>query len=386
MYTMKFIKFLILLTILATPSFAADSAKDWDKDVKRAEKYLNELKTARSRFVQTTHDGTQLVGTFYLNRPGKLRFEYDAPIEDFVVADGLFIYFYDAELKEQTNAPIGQTLADFILRKNLELSGDLTVKNVRRSGDYLQIETVQTADPEAGKLILGFSENPMQLKKWRIIDTQGLITEVELFYLKTGIKHESGLFAYHDPVSKTKLPGLGNRSARRIALHLLTKRTTAMNHLTRTLQTASEQVKECEVCYNLDTVQPCRICQSIKRDRSKICVVANVSDLWAIERTASYKGLYHVLGGVLSALDGIGPKDLNIHSLLTRAEDEEITEIILALSATVDGQSTAHYIADHLDAAAINITRLAHGVPVGGELDYLDDGTITTALKSRSRA
>ncbi len=182
------------------------------------------------------------------------------------------------------------------------------------------------------------------------------------------------------------LPGLGNRSARRIALHLLSKRHTTMYHLTRTLKTAAEEVRECETCFNLDTVQPCRICQSVKRDRSQLCVVASVSDLWAIERTSSYKGLYHILGGVLSALDGIGPDDLNIRSLIARSENEEIKEIILALSATVDGQSTAHYIADHLDAAAITITRLAHGVPVGGELDYLDDGTITTALKSRSRA
>lgn len=188
----------LILTIL--PSFAMEEG--WEEDVQHAETYLNSLKTAQSRFVQTTHDGTQLVGTFYLNRPGKLRFEYDEPIEDFVVADGMFIYFYDAELQEQTNAPIGQTLADFILRKNLSLQGDLTVKDVRRSGNYLQIELVQTADQGAGTLTLGFEEDPFTLKKWRIVDAQGLITEVELFYLKTGMDLPSSLFAYHNPVKK----------------------------------------------------------------------------------------------------------------------------------------------------------------------------------------
>ncbi len=200
MYGMRIFILSLLALIFAAPAFAAD----WDADVKKAEDYLNNLKSAQARFVQTTHDGTQLVGTFYLDRPGKLRFEYDEPIEDFVVADGVFIYFYDAELKEQSNAPIGQTLADFILRPNLSLSGDLTVKNVRRAGDYLQIETVQTVDPSAGTLTLGFSEDPFELKKWRIVDGQGLITEVELFYLKTGVQHPSGLFAYHDPTPKKK--------------------------------------------------------------------------------------------------------------------------------------------------------------------------------------
>lgn len=191
-----FVFFLALVWVC--PVFAKLSDAD-RTDVKKAEDYMNSLKNARARFVQTTNDGTQLVGTFYLSRPGKLKFEYDPPVEDFVVADGLFIYFYDAELKEQSNAPIGQTLADFILRDHLKLEGDLTVTNLKRGGGLLQIEVTQTAEPEAGKLVLGFSENPFTLKKWRVVDAQGLITEVELFYLKTDISHPSGLFAYKDP-------------------------------------------------------------------------------------------------------------------------------------------------------------------------------------------
>lgn len=186
--------------------------------------------------------------------------------------------------------------------------------------------------------------------------------------------------------SLSRLPGLGNRSARRIALHLLGKKDSVMLPLAQILQNAAEQIKTCHTCGNLDLINPCTICQSAKRDKGQICVVAQVSDLWAIERTAVYKGQYHVLGGLLSALDGIGPEDLGIERLVARTEHEPIQEVILALSATVDGQSTAHYIADELDAASLKITRLAHGVPVGGELDYLDDGTITTALKSRSAA
>lgn len=182
------------------------------------------------------------------------------------------------------------------------------------------------------------------------------------------------------------LPGLGGRSARRIALHLLNKRETAMLPLAQALQRAAEEIRECAICGNLDMIDPCNICQDQKRDQTKICVVAQVSDLWAIERTLAYKGLYHVLGGLLSALDGIGPDDLRIQNLVERTKSSQADEIILALSATVDGQSTAHFIADQLDHNTLKITHLAHGVPVGGELDYLDDGTITTALKSRSSA
>lgn len=180
------------------------------------------------------------------------------------------------------------------------------------------------------------------------------------------------------------LPGLGNRSARRIALHLLSKRSALMMPLANVLKQAAQDIKDCDICGNLDSHNPCNICQSAKRDTTTICVVSQVSDLWAIERTQSFKGTYHVLGGQLSALDGIGPADLSIDGLISRANDDHMEEIILALSATVDGQSTAHYISDRLNKDHLSITKLAHGVPVGGELDYLDDGTITTALKSRS--
>lgn len=180
-----------------------------------------------------------------------------------------------------------------------------------------------------------------------------------------------------------RLPGLGNRSARRIALHLLTRRDGVMVPLAQALQRAAEEIKTCQICGNLDVYDPCGLCKDIKRESRTICVVAQVSDLWAIERTGAYKGQYHVLGGVLSALDGIGPDQLSIAGLTTRVEGARPDEIIIALSATVDGQSTAHYITDRLSHTGVKITHLAHGVPVGGELDYLDDGTITTALRSR---
>ena len=184
----------------------------------------------------------------------------------------------------------------------------------------------------------------------------------------------------------SSLPGLGNRSARRIALHLLQNRGQTMIPLAQLLERTAQEIETCHTCGNLDMHQPCGICQDAKRDQSQICVVAQVSDVWAIERTSAYRGLYHVLGGLLSALDGIGPAELNIESLIARSKSDEIKEIILGLSATVDGQSTAHYIADHIARTDLSITHLAHGVPVGGELDYLDDGTITTALKSRKSA
>lgn len=184
----------------------------------------------------------------------------------------------------------------------------------------------------------------------------------------------------------SSLPGLGSRSARRIALHLLSKRDSVMRPLAHAIEQAAEEIRECGRCGNLDMIDPCQICRDDRRDTSKICIVAQVSDLWAIERTGAYKGRYHVLGGLLSALDGIGPDQLKINSLVNRTREEQPEEIILALSATVDGQSTAHYISDRLSPLGIKITHLAHGVPVGGELDYLDDGTITTALKSRSAA
>lgn len=180
------------------------------------------------------------------------------------------------------------------------------------------------------------------------------------------------------------LPGLGPRSARRVALHLIHRKNEVLLPLARSLENTAANVKTCSKCHNLDTHDPCRICTSTNRDQSILCVVATVADLWAIERTGFYKGLYHVLGGVLSALDGITPQDLNLASLKMRVETLQPKEIILAMSATVDAQSTAHVIIDQLQGTLSRISRLAHGVPVGGELDYLDEGTIVTAIKSRS--
>jgi len=180
-----------------------------------------------------------------------------------------------------------------------------------------------------------------------------------------------------------KLPGLGPRSARRAVLHLLRKRETLMRPLADALGQAAEAVTECSVCGNLDASDPCHICRDEKRDGTAICVVEDVGDVWALERAAAFSGRYHVLGGLLSALDGVGPEDLNIETLVTRAQAPEVKEVILAMDATVDGQTTAHYISDRLAGSGISITRLARGVPVGGELDYLDDGTLTQALKAR---
>ncbi len=182
----------------------------------------------------------------------------------------------------------------------------------------------------------------------------------------------------------SSLPGLGRRSAKRIALHLLTHKDSQMFPLAKSLSHVGEIIQTCESCGNLDEGDICRICRDPKRDRDTLCVVASVADLWAIERTRSFKGIYHVLGGVLSALDGVSPKDLSIEPLLANIRENNAKEIILALSATVDGQSTAHYITDLIENPDIKITRLAHGMPVGGELDYLDDGTISTALKARA--
>ena len=180
-----------------------------------------------------------------------------------------------------------------------------------------------------------------------------------------------------------KLPGLGPRSARRAALDLIKKRDQLMRPLSDALRAAADNIKTCGTCGNIDAQDPCYICAAPNRDRSVICVVQDVGDLWAMERAAAYRGQYHVLGGTLSALDGIRPEDLNIASLIDRTGKGEAKEIILAMNATVDGQTTAHYITDQLQGIDITISRLAHGVPVGGELDYLDDGTITAALKSR---
>lgn len=181
----------------------------------------------------------------------------------------------------------------------------------------------------------------------------------------------------------SKLPGLGPRSARRAALDLIKKRDRLMRPLAQALSDAADHITECENCGNLDARSPCSICIAPGRDTATICVVQDVSDLWAMERAAAFRGTYHVLGGTLSAIDGVRPEDLNISRLITRASDVAVSEIILAMNATVDGQTTAHYITDQLSDAGVSVSRLAHGVPIGGELDYLDDGTITAAMKSR---
>ena len=180
-----------------------------------------------------------------------------------------------------------------------------------------------------------------------------------------------------------KLPGLGPRSARRAVLHLIKRRESLAQPLTKALSDAIDNVKTCSVCGNLDTLDPCPLCTDPKRDAGLICVVEDVADLWALERAKVFQGHYHVLGGVLSALDGVGPEDLNIPALIERTGGGEVREVILATSATVDGQTTAHYLSDQLAGAGVEITELAHGVPVGGELDYLDDGTLGAALKDR---
>ncbi len=180
-----------------------------------------------------------------------------------------------------------------------------------------------------------------------------------------------------------KLPGLGPRSAQRAALYLMKRRESVLVPLAKALRDAADTVRTCSVCANLDTVDPCGICRDFRRDARLICVVEDVADLWALERTAAFKGHYHVLGGTLSALDGIGPEDLNIPRLVARARESDTTEVILATNATVDGQTTAHYIIDQLAGTGVVVSSLAQGVPMGGELNYLDDGTLSAALKAR---
>ncbi len=180
-----------------------------------------------------------------------------------------------------------------------------------------------------------------------------------------------------------KLPGLGPRSARRVALHLLKYRTELMLPLSEALLTAAQALKTCQICGNLDTQDPCAICTSGSRDLGLLCVVESIADLWALERSRSYKGYYHVLGGTLSALDGIGPEQLKIPALIQRIQTSGVREVILALNATVEGQTTSYYLADALKPTEAKVTALAHGVPLGGELDYLDDGTLTAALGAR---
>jgi recombination protein RecR len=181
-----------------------------------------------------------------------------------------------------------------------------------------------------------------------------------------------------------RLPGLGPRSARRAALALIKRREQLMAPLAVALQTAMEKISVCKVCGNIDSQNPCAVCTDPRRDPSLIVVVEDVADLWALERAHVVNARYHVLGGTLSPLDGIGPDDLSIDALVTRAHAPEVKEIILALNATVDGQTTAHYVTDLLGGANATVTRLAHGVPVGGELDYLDEGTLAAAMRSRT--
>ena len=181
-----------------------------------------------------------------------------------------------------------------------------------------------------------------------------------------------------------KLPGLGPRSARRAVLHLIRKKSTLFNPLSKQMAKVFEQARECLNCGNIGTSEMCEICDNQKRMNGQICIVEDVSDLWAMERTSVFKGRYHVLGGTLSALDGIGPNELKIPKLIKRLDCEKVHEVILALNATLEGQTTAHYIAEQIENK-VSVTSLARGVPMGGELDYLDEGTISAALNARGK-
>src|SRR5271170_6832250 len=179
-----------------------------------------------------------------------------------------------------------------------------------------------------------------------------------------------------------KLPGLGPRSARRVALQLLKKRETLLTPLADAMQDAASAIRDCEICGNLDTTSPCALCRDQRRDSHVLCIVEDVADLWALERANVFRGRYHVLGGALSALDGVTPERLNITPLMARL-GHGVDEVILAMNATVEGQTTAHYLLDTLAPYGVKVTRLAHGVPVGGELDYLDEGTLNAAFRAR---
>lgn len=181
-----------------------------------------------------------------------------------------------------------------------------------------------------------------------------------------------------------KLPGLGPRSARRAALHLIKKREQLLAPLGEAMRVAAERIVVCGTCGNVDTADPCAVCADPRREETILVVVEDVSDLWALERAQVMRARYHVLGGTLSALDGVGPKDLNLDRLVARVTAGGVKEVILALNATVDGQTTAHYVTDLLSPLGVSVTRLAHGVPVGGELEYLDEGTLAAALRQRT--
>lgn len=195
MRTLLFLAFFLLLppcVMAATP----------DKDVGAAQAWLQDLKTLKARFIQTSNDGRQLAGDFLLKRPGRMRFQYDLPVTDFIVADGRMIYYYDGQMKEQSNTLISHSLADFFLREDISFSGDLSVSGVLHDGGFLQVTLIETQEPDIGSLTLGFKEDTLQLKKWRIVDTQGAVTEVELFDVETGISLDNDLFHYYDPEFK----------------------------------------------------------------------------------------------------------------------------------------------------------------------------------------
>ena len=181
-----------------------------------------------------------------------------------------------------------------------------------------------------------------------------------------------------------RLPGLGPRSARRAALHLIRKREELLAPLADAMASARTSIKTCTTCGNVDTIDPCTVCRDPRRDPAMLVVVETVADLWALERAAAVRARYHVLGGTLSPLDGVGPQDLNLATLAARVAEDGVTEVILAVNATVDGQTTAHYVTDLLRGLDVKTTRLAHGVPIGGELDYLDEGTLAAALRART--
>ena len=186
-------------------------------------------------------------------------------------------------------------------------------------------------------------------------------------------------------ISIAKLPGLGRRSALRIALHLLKYKEKSLKSLMEALKEASSRIVNCDSCGNIDTLNPCTICQDKRRDKKTICIVEDISDLWAFERTGIYRGLYFVLGGVLSAIDGIGIDELNISKLINRIKKENLKEIILALSTTTEGQTTSHVIADKIENLNTEVTRLAQGLPIGGEVHYLDENTLNTAFRARRK-
>tara|TARA_Y100000590_G_C15554448_1_gene952237 strand:+ start:498 stop:1094 length:597 start_codon:yes stop_codon:yes gene_type:complete len=183
----------------------------------------------------------------------------------------------------------------------------------------------------------------------------------------------------------SKLPGLGRKSAQRIALYLLRNKKKNLLPLTQVMKDANDKIKKCEICGNIDMISPCSICQNPKRDKKMLCIIEDVSDLWTFERIGFYRGLYHVLGGTLSAINGIGIDELNIKKLSLRITEQKINEVILALSTTMEGQTTSHVIADKLESLQIEVTRLAQGIPIGGEVHYLDENTLSTAFKSRKK-